>query len=481
MKLKKLIVSTVIFFLISVAYSQSFTGTVLDKETKLPIPYAEVYFVDLKTGTTTNEKGVFVMEHFNQKQARIQITFMGYKTIDEVINFGIIKEKIFYLETSHFELEEIVVSIPTGKLQGETVVNVERKKIKFLEQTAPITLSEAISNISGVAQNTTGAGIGKPVIRGLSGDRIVTYSQGIRIENQQWGDEHGLGIGSVGIESVEVIKGAASLLYGADALGGVLYFVDERYAKHNSTEGFLQTKFLSNTLGTMNSLGYKTHKKEWKFNLFAAYSSQADYQIPNFDRVFNTRFNEKNIKMAVGFNRQNWISNIRYSYLQNNYGIVEEAIYSNTSQRKFILPFQTIDNHNLSFENTLFIGDSKLNLVLGYTNNYRKEFEDDDKIHALGLKLNTLTYNLKWHSKTYKDLFNFVLGSQGMLQTNENNGKELLIPDAKTTDFGLFGLVNIDFKKLQLQGGIRVDNRLIDTKESITPESNFEAFNQSFN
>ena len=463
------------------SFAQNFLGTVLDNETKLPISNVQVYFVDMKTGTTTDKNGVFKIEHFNQKNIHVQITFVGYKIIDEIVNIGTKKEHKFYLEKGHFELDEVVVSGPSGRLQSENIVSIERKKITYLQQTSPLTLAEAISNIPGVEQTTTGAGIGKPVIRGLSGNRIVTYAQGIRIENQQWGDEHGLGVGEVGIESVEVIKGPASLLYGSDALGGVLYFVDERYASQNKVEGFAQTKFLSNTLGSINNMGFKIHKGKIKFNLFGAYSSQADYQVRNFDRVFNTRFDEKNIKSSIGFNTKNWISNIRYSYLQNNYGIVEDAVYTNSPQRKFTLPLQTIDNHNVSIENIVFTGNSKLNLTLGYTNNYRKEFEDDANNQALGLKLNTFTYNLKWYSPTYKDRFDFIIGSQGMTQSNINNGEEALIPNANTTDFGAFVLGNLKFDNIQFQGGIRADYREIDSKPMVTDDGNFPILKKSYN
>ncbi len=477
----RIIISITLFLFISItAFSQDFIGTVLDKETKQPIPYAQVYYVDLKTGNATDENGIFKLEYFNQKSIHIQITFVGYNIIDQIVNIDTTKEQIFYLEKGHFELDEVVVSAPSGRLQGENIVSIERKKITELQQTSPLTLAEAISNIPGVEQTTTGAGIGKPVIRGLSGNRIVTYAQGIRIENQQWGDEHGLGVGEVGIESVEVIKGPASLLYGSDALGGVLYFIDERYASQNTIEGFAQTKFLSNTLGSINNMGFKIHKGKLKLNLFGTYSTQADYQIPNFDRVFNTRFDEKNIKSSLGFNTKYWISNIRYSFLQNNYGIVEDAVYDSAPERKFILPFQTIDNHNVSFENIFFTGNSKLNLTLGYTNNYRKEFEDDSENQALGLKLNTFTYNLKWYSPTYKDRFDFIIGSQGMAQSNINNGEEVLIPDANTTDFGVFGLANIKLNTLQLQGGIRADYREIDTKEMETDDGNFPTLKKSY-
>ena len=78
--------------------------------------------------------------------------------------------------------------------------------------------------------------------------------------------------------------------------------------------------------------------------MFGSFSSQTDYQIPNFERVFNTRFDEKNIKASLGFNTKNLISNIRYSFLQNNFGIIEDAEYSKATDRKFILPLQSINN-----------------------------------------------------------------------------------------------------------------------------------------
>src|SRR5690606_5427404 len=148
--------------------------------------------------------------------------------------------------------DEVVISTPFGKLQNENVTNVELVRLNQLNRIPGTTLSEAITNIPGVYQSSIGTGIGKPVIRGMSGTRVVTYLNGLRIENQQWGDDHGMGVTSVGIDAVEVIKGPASLLYGSDALGGVLYFVNQPYANLNKIEGYFQTRIESNSLGTEN-------------------------------------------------------------------------------------------------------------------------------------------------------------------------------------------------------------------------------------
>ncbi len=449
-----------LFFLLQIAQAQSpFKGLLLDASTREPIPFAEIYFPELETGTLADENGIFTIEHNDLPEISLNITAIGYEPLNTKVNLKTEKEKTFLLQPSHYNLQEIVVSVPAGKLQMENIVQVDRKKINELQLTAPINMAEAISNIPGLEQNTTGPGIGKPVIRGLSGNRIVTYAQNIRVENQQWGDEHGLGIGEIGIGSVEVIKGPASLLYGSDALGGVLFFVDEPYAKHDSSEIFFRTSVQSNTSGNITQAGLKTHQGAFKWNLFGAYASHGDYQLPNGKFANNTRFDEKNIKTAFGFNRGIWIGNLRYSYLLNRFGLTEMPFFSPQRERKPSLPRQTISNHSLSFENLFIAGESEFKIILGYTDNDRKEFEDDPNHQALGLQLKTFTYQTKWSSPVFKKHFFIILGSQGMAQQNTNNGEEILIPDAQTRDFGLFGLLNLRFKKLQGQAGLRFDQR----------------------
>jgi len=471
------------FFLFSLlpffSFAQQFKGRVIDQETNLAIPLADVYFSELKIGTTTNNDGVFVLKDLLLTKIQIQISFIGYKTIHEEIDLKQTPEKVFYMEPSHIDLAEVVISVPGGKLQGENIVNIERKNIAEIDQ-GSVSLAEAISNIPGVDQNTTGTGIGKPVIRGLSGNRIVTYAQGIRMENQQWGDEHGLGVADQGVESVEVIKGPASLLYGSDALGGVLFFVDERYAGHNIMEGNAGTRFLSNSLGSYNDIGLKIHKDDVKINLFGGYTTNADYRIPGGDRVLNTRFDELSFKTAIGLNSKSWVSNTYYSFLENNFGITDTAVYTSSSERSVMLPFQKVNQHNLSFDNTYFFGESRLSLIVGLSENNRKEFEESKADAALDMKLRTLTYNLKWYSAQLGKHATIIAGSQGMHQANKNFGEEILVPDATTKDFSLFSIANYDLKKLQFQVGLRGDRRHISTLEQTTDEAIFPALNKSY-
>ncbi len=243
------------------------------------------------------------MKNIPDGNYNVVFSSLGFATTSKKINFSnnqTITENL-QLEESAVEMEEVIVSTPFHKLQSDNVMKVERVSTDELNSSGAITLADGIKNIAGVDLITTGTGIGKPVIRGLSSNRVLTYTQGIRLENQQFGDEHGLGINEAGVESVEVIKGPASLLYGSDALGGVLYLNPEKFALSGETHGDLSSTYFSNTLGSSTNLGVKTSGEKLKFLARGSYSSFSDYKTGADYRVTNSRFNEKDLKTGVQY------------------------------------------------------------------------------------------------------------------------------------------------------------------------------------
>jgi len=223
---------------------------------------ATVYLPQLEKGTVASIDGAFIITNIPNGLYTIVFSSLGYRSISEKIQFseGQTISKTILMEESAVEMEEIIISTPFHKLQRDNVMKVERINTDALSAKGSVTLAEGITNIAGVNTISTGVGIGKPVIRGLSSNRVLTYSQGVRLENQQFGDEHGLGVNEAGIESIEVIKGPASLLYGSDALGGVLYLNPESFAASNSTEADANSSYFTNTEGFVNNLGVSLQK-----------------------------------------------------------------------------------------------------------------------------------------------------------------------------------------------------------------------------
>ncbi|MDR0420787.1 MAG: TonB-dependent receptor [Prevotellaceae bacterium] len=454
---------------------------VADKDTNEPVAFANVYFPDTKTGTYTNESGIFSVNTSGQSLF-VQISSTGYKTFLGTLSLQSENQTVF-LEQSIHELQEITVSENSSRLQGENVVNVEKLTLNNNAELHGFSLAEKLSYTAGINNWSTGAGIGKPVIRGLSGNRIAVFSQGIRIENQQWGDEHGLGLDENGYEQVEIIKGPVSLLYGSDALGGVLYFVDERYAKENSAESVLTSEYTTNTKGFRNTGAFKLSKNRFHLNVFGGYTTHKDYTDGNKDFVNNSRFRSGDFKTVLGYTGNRFISSLKYSFLNEKYGLTEdEEDGEHENGRKPLSPFQDLTTHLISSESTLFFdNNSKLKIDIGYIFNNRKEFEDD--IAALDMNLNTLSYSTKWHSSKIRERLTFTAGSQGMYQTNKNRGEEILIPDAATFDIGVFAMLDFHYsEKAYWMAGLRVDGRHISSKEhgEADEEDYIRSFSKSY-
>jgi iron complex outermembrane receptor protein len=469
-----------------ILYAQnSVSGTATDDKNQ-PLPGVSVYAPEVHKSTVTDTDGRYTLNNVPSGQAKIIFSYIGFTTAEKNINVQ--KQTtldVVLFETVH-QMDEVIVSTAFNRLQSQNVMKVEHVNIKSLQQQGIATLAEGLATIPGVSQVSTGTSIGKPVIRGLSANRVLVYSQGVRLENQQFGDEHGLGLSDSGVESVEVIKGPASLLYGSDALGGVLYFNPEKFADAKTFKADVNQKFFSNTLGTSTSIGAKGSTENWKFILRGGYATHSDYQVPDGDRVTNTRYNETDIKTGIGYGDSKVSSIFRYNFNKLNIGIPENGLGDQTNKSPDY-PRQQVVSQIFSLHNDFFFGGSKLDTDIGFTTNDRSEFEDSDSA-ALHMKLNTLSYNIKYHFAKWGNL-ETIAGIQGLSQTNTNSGQEYLIPDAITNDFGIFTTARYEWKTNVIQAGLRYDNRDISTEahgvsgeEGYFAETNrsFDSFNASF-
>ena len=201
-------------------------------------------------------------------------------------------------------LHEIVV---TGLTGGNHINHIPSPvsviSANELQRIASTNIIDAISKHPGISQITTGGGISKPAIRGLGYNRILTVNDGIRQEGQQWGDEHGLEVDGDAVHSVEVIKGPASLMYGSDAMAGVIILHDAPIAPINTIRG--------NVSG-----GYQTNGNLWHYSANIAGNQDGfvwdwrwsqkhsdAYKNPVNGTVFNSQFAEQALNGMFGLKK----------------------------------------------------------------------------------------------------------------------------------------------------------------------------------
>lgn len=465
------------------------SGYVVDNESNEPISFVNLFLSNIGTGTVTDENGKFVFNSEIPNGSILKISAVGYSEMIIEIDEKTKKNDLeIRLTPKHYHLHEVVISVGTGVLQDYSITSVASKPLSELNIISSSNLGEAIANLEGVYNASSGKGIYKPVIRGLSGIRVLSFINGVRLENQQWGSDHGLGVTSLGIGQVEVIKGPASLLYGSDALGGVLYLKDESFAHSNNIEASAYSKFETNTKGIQNGVTFKMSKNNFRFNVFANQQSYADYETPSGDFVKSSRFKGVGTKFLLGYNRKKWVAKLGYNYSNNTIGIpghthdtlVTTASFLRDNQvREEGRPSQKSQNHLISFDNQFFFGKSTLKVTLGQIFNTLEEYEKYT-IPDIGVKLNTSTYYARYKYEFSKKI-NIIGGLQGMYQQNKNvaNAEEQLIPNNYQFDNGVFGVLSGKQNKFNYQFGVRYDNRKIYLPNSQVGNFDYSSFNYS--
>jgi len=226
--------------------------------------------------------------------------------------------------------------------QHENAVKIDLLRSKDIALSGTPNFMESLTKIPGVDMISKGPGVSKPVIRGLSMNDVLVMNNGVRIENYQFSEDHPLGIDGNDLERVEVVKGPASLLYGSDAIGGVINFIKERPAPVGKIVGDYRMQLHSNTLGMNNSIGLKGASK----NLFGGFrlgnKTHTDYLQGGGAYVPNSRFKEMTFNANSGYTGKIGTFKLFYDYFKQDLGMTVPDIMSVITERgrKMIFGFR---------------------------------------------------------------------------------------------------------------------------------------------
>jgi iron complex outermembrane receptor protein len=509
MKRKQLFFIFIHIFIAGYSFAQSkipFTGKVTDAKTREPLVGATVYFPDLRTGAASNAEGVFSFTGIAAGKYLVEVSHLGYSSLIESIDLASVNQKDFVLEPSVIENEGVTVTgVSTATSTKRTPIPVTLFRREDMFRNIATNLIDNISHTPGVSQVSTGPAISKPFIRGLGYNRVLVVNDGVRQEGQQWGDEHGIEIDEQNVSKIEVLKGPASLMYGSDALAGVVNVISIAPAQEGKVKGNLSGSYFTNNRQRNLHASVDGNHQGFVWGLNGSYKAAADYKNKFDGYVFNSKFNEKDFGGYIGLNK-NWgyshlyvsrfeqevglvegerdPSTGEFIKLVNNGGVEEESIatHEDFTSTDPLIPRQRIRHFKTAIDNSFRIGKDRLTLVLGYQRNLRQEFgnvlDPDEK--ELYFDLGTFNYNLQYHLAE-KNNWKTTIGMNGMRQTNENKGAEQLIPEYSLFDIGGFIYTQKRIDPVTLSGGIRFDNRSVDSKELLDgSDLKFEGFKKDF-
>ena len=466
-----------LIMMISLTLKSQITGIVVDKDS-IPISEVEIIFPENDIILYSNKSGKFNIDLDLSNGSYIFFYKKGYESKKTLYNKN--TQMIIMLNDLHVELDEISIAASYNNLGNSKLTNIVNKDIKevFINSNS---LLENVSELSGVDLISSGAGIQKVVVRGLSGMRVVTYLNGMQINNQQWANDHGIGFTELGLDKVELIKGGSALRYGSETIGGLLYFKDQPFVKIDEYEGFVGSKFNFNSHSNSNQFGIKWNKKNLFINLFGEYILSSDYRLPDGQYLFNSRFNKNAIKFSISHKKNNLQNTIRYQLNNELTGIPAHVCLGDPTQiplsdflspsfdyntdYKPATPYQDVTNNLFAYELNYFLNKTKINMYVGHFRNSLKEYEQITK-PAFDLVLsNTLVNpNLKY----FYNNSTFEFGSQFSILNNKNNINDRLVPDATSINIGPYGIFNFETNNIGVNIGLRFDYKTLKSKDNTT-------------
>ncbi|RFP67041.1 TonB-dependent receptor [Hymenobacter lapidiphilus] len=476
----------------ALAQTASLRGRVLDQRGQA-VPFANVALPALQKGTAADESGSFMLPDLPAGPQQVQFSAVGYTTVTQTVVLPLAQPLMAWLQSTESTLGEVVVTgvsrsteirrspVPIAAITGREIrLNANGNAI-----------DAAVRGVPGLAAVTTGPNISKPFIRGLGYNRVLTMFNGLRQEGQQWGDEHGIEVDGYGLDRVEVVKGPASLLYGSDAVAGVVNLLP---ALPTGPDGELHGEALAEYQSVNGlvgkSLAFNYQKNGFQTNLRGSHRWARDYSNPVDGRVYNTGFRELNLTGMVGV-QQDW-GNVRlWLTTYNNRQEIPDGsrdslsraftkqifdgdlddfnnrpVVSNSELKSYGISnlYQHIQHYRAFATSELKTGPGELRLLLGVQQNHRQEFNHPTAPDqpGLDLRLTTLNYQARYLFQDFKG-YELTVGVNGMGQDNQHlNATDFAIPPYRLFDIGGFGVVKKAFGALELTGGLRYDTRVVD-------------------
>lgn len=485
----------------SQAQQRKITGSVKDYHTHEAIMFCSILQENTQNGVLTDEHGNFQI-YMNQSDSLINLIIqsLGY----DADTLPILSNQNHYtilLHANSYDIEEIVITGTTkATLIRENPISITAISSQQIETTAESNIIDIlVKNVPGLNAVKTGPNISKPFIHGLGYNRVLTLYDGIRQEGQQYGDEHGIEIDDYMIDKAEVIKGPASLLYGSDAIAGVISLFP--YISENS-DGKIHGKYINeyqtnnNLIGNGLRLDYANER--FIFALNGSYRMAKNYRNPIDGRVYLTNYNVTNFSSLAAYKTDKGYTHLNLSLYNNHQAIPdgsrdslsrkftkqifdeEDDIYkrpivSDKELNSYKIPnlSQHIQHYRAYLHSFYEVGNGDIDILLGGQQNIRKEYANPEEPKEAGMymRLNTFNYGFRYNAPKLASIETSI-GINGMLQNNLNKeATHFPIPNYHLYDGGMYGYAKWKKDKWSISGGLRYDLRWIEWNDFYVGEN----------
>jgi outer membrane receptor protein involved in Fe transport len=438
-----------------------------------PVAGARVTLAELSTATRTDAAGAFafgvargrytvVVEGSGFVSATQTVTVPSAETIDITVQEGVLRLDPVNVTATRAPADAMRSPLPVT-MMGEERVRREHS----------VSLAKAVSQLAGVHAVSTGEQIGKPVLRGLSGARVLVLENGHRLEDYSWSDEDGPSVESRLEQRIEVIRGPASVLYGSDAIGGVINALPAALPDATSGHGFgrgeVEAYAASNNREVGTALRYEGASGRLGWRAFLVGRFGEDLHTPA-GKLENTGFGAANGEILLGMHSGAGTSTLRYSRYGGEFKLLEaNGPPPGTEPAEEEGPERKLSDDRVQFDGNYLVGPVRLETKGQWQRHFISELSDD--LSQGGQKVETEVFNLVLNTLTGDVLLHHggerQSGSVGVSffhQNNDTRGVVPLVPDAGISSFAGFAFEQWNADHVSLLGGARLERRAVDAK-----------------
>ncbi|MFN5337150.1 MAG: TonB-dependent receptor [Bacteroidota bacterium] len=461
-------------------------GKILHLENNEPIEAAYVWLVESNKGVPSDANGNFILKDLCPGTFTLQIRFIGHKEINRSITLNA------STTSQTFLMEEEAVDLAGVEVHGhqevvQTTTSVSSLYGEALLQSRGESLGESLKRVAGVTTFSTGNTISKPVIHGLHSNRILILNNGIRLEGQQWGAEHAPEIDPFLADELTVIKGAETVRFGPEAMGGVILVNPP--ALPTSKKKITEINLIGNSNGESGNLALAHAGGSAKipglgYRLQGATKRAGNIRTPGYVQD-NTGMQEMSLSSALGYSSKKLGAEVYYSYFSTTLGILRDSHTGNLTDLQQIIkngrpfsegefsyaidnPKQDVVHHLAKVKAHYHLQPSwKLNVQYGFQSNRRKEFDrrrgNLNARPSLDLELFTNTAEISLDHQL-KSQWTGSAGISLIQQANSNvpgTGVTPLIPNYDMFNAGMYLIEKYMKGPLEIEAGLRYDIRNI--------------------
>jgi len=463
--------------------AQSLQGTVTDSARHI-IEGATVYIPQLKLGSLTDVNGHYKIDPLPRGRYEIEVEMMGHATVTRPVTIKGDETLDFTMAIAYSSLNQVVItSLGNFTATQRSPIPVTLVTHDMLLHESSNTVIDAIAKQPGVNETTEGVGTTKPQINGLGFDRVLTLFDGVPQNDFQWGDDHGILIDPYAVYDAEIIRGPASLQYGASAEAGVISFKSQPFAESGTVQGSLLSEYHANNGYIGNSAHVGGNNNGFVWDLRGSSEEAHAYWNPKDGYVWGSAWQQENARLVLGLNKSWGYSRLTVSALHRRIQ-VPDGNRDSTGRFEFDFPQngklyptrsdffsydadiasgKILDEYQTWWQNSINVGKGTLGIDVGYTRSVHHDI-DTGTVGEGNMAVNDIPYSIKYQLAGEESGLKLTTGVNGAYEFENNLTAprapyvaDYEIPNYTDFEIGGYAILEKNWKNLTLSGGLRYD------------------------